>query len=136
MRILQMLWGLLVIAGFLFTGWWMKNTLDPLGDMSLERMMYRSNHIYLLMSGLVVIVWSQRHIDSSQAIVKWAERLANSFIVVAPLLFGIAFALEAGVEESLRIWTFWAVIVQFSGVMMSVLLTVFIYLHSRQLERR
>ena len=131
-----MLWGLLVVAGFLFSGWVMKSTIDPLSDMSMERMMYRSNHIYLLMSGLVVIVWSQRHIDLSHAVVNWAERVANSLIITAPLLFGIAFALEAGVADSPRLWTFWAVIVQFSGVMMSVLLTVFMYIHSRQLERR
>lgn len=120
----QLLWGALIVIGFLLTGLYMQAVVDSDGQLSMQRMSFRANHIYLLMSGLVVITWAQRTAVSELSICLWMSRVAGCLIVVAPAFFSIAFALEAGVVDSERMWTFCGVILLFAGVILSFLLTV------------
>ncbi len=128
MKRLQLLWGGLIVTGFLLTGVYMQSVVDPESELLMMRMSFRANHIYLLMSGLVVIVWAQRALLNELFICLWMNRIASFLIVVAPVFFSIAFAFEAGVVDSDRMWTFCGVIVLFAGVMLSFLVTVIEFL--------
>ncbi len=125
MKLMELAWGAIVVVAFLASGVYLKVITDPDTELDLARMMYRSNHIYLLMSGLTVILWAQRKRTASIAVVvSWLRYLAGVSIVIAPLLFVIAFVVEAGVVDSQRLWTFYGVIVLFAGVMASLLAAV------------
>ncbi len=125
MKLMELAWGAIVVVAFLVSGVYLKVITDPDTELDLARMMYRSNHIYLLMSGLAVILWAQRKRTASIAVaVSWLRYLAGVSIVIAPLLFVIAFVVEAGVIDSQRLWTFYGVIVLFAGVMASLLAAV------------
>jgi len=125
---LQLLWGGLIVIGFLLTGVYMQSVIDPQSELSMARMSFRANHIYLLMSGLVVIVWAQRTLAHERSICLWMSRIAGLLIVVAPVFFLIAFGREAGVANSERMWTLCGVIVLFAGVMLSFLVATIEFL--------
>ncbi len=122
MKLMELAWGAVVVVAFLLTGIYLKSITDPAGELDLARMMYRSNHIYLLMSGLAVVLWAQRkRTPSISGIFTLARGLASILIIIAPVVFMVAFVVEAGVVDSQRLWTFYGVIILFSGVMVSLL---------------
>ncbi|GEM_PF-2309885 len=125
MRLMELAWGAMVVVAFLVSGVYLKAITDPATELDLARMMYRSNHIYLLMSGLAVILWAQRKRTTSIGVVVSLLRyLAGLSIVIAPLIFVVAFIVEAGVIDSQRLWTFYGVIVLFAGVMATLLVSM------------
>ena len=134
MKVLQLMWGGVIVICFLISGVYMSQILNPENDLSLESMTFRANHIYLLMSGLVVIAWAQRTSLSDLTLCAWMNRCAGLLICVAPVLFGFGFVLEAGQEDSQRLWTFYGVIIVFAGVVLSFLSTLIEILVRRQLE--
>ncbi|MAZ87670.1 MAG: hypothetical protein CL693_08490 [Cellvibrionaceae bacterium] len=122
---MELAWGAMVVVAFLVSGVYLKAITDPATELDLARMMYRSNHIYLLMSGLAVILWAQRKRTTSIGVVVSLLRyLAGLSIVIAPLIFVVAFIVEAGVIDSQRLWTFYGVIVLFAGVMATLLVSM------------
>lgn len=133
MKVLQLLWGGLIVIGFLLSGVYMSNVLDPDSDLSLISMTYRANHIYWLMSGLVVIAWAQRSLACELSLCVWMNRGAGLMICVAPVLFVAGFVLEAGKIDSDRLWTFFGVIIVFAGIVLSFLSTFIEVLVRRQL---
>ncbi len=125
MKLMELAWGVVVVVAFLLTGSYLKSITDPTAELDLARMMYRSNHIYLLMSGMAVILWAQRRrAPSISGILSLARAFAGILIVIAPVIFLVAFVVEAGVVDSPRLWTFYGVIILFAGVMTTLLITV------------
>lgn len=134
MKVVQLIWGGFIVCCFLMSGVYMSETLDPESDLSLVSMTFRANHIYWLMSGLLVITWAQRATLSDLTLCTWMNRCAGLFVCIAPVFFGLGFVLEAGQVDSQRLWTFYGVIIVFAGVILSFLSTLIDILVRRQLE--
>lgn len=134
MKVLQLLWGGLIVIGFLLSGVYMSHVIDPDDDLSLISMTYRANHIYWLMSGLVVIAWAQRSRGCESSLCLWVNRVAGLMICVAPVILAAGFILDAGNLESDRLWTFYGVILVFAGIVLSFLSTLIETLVARQIR--
>ncbi len=100
------LWvGLLAIAGFIATGFFLFFRLDGLAAHNDSiRWMFRSNHIYILLSGLINLALSR----DVTAAAGWRERVrmvGSAFALSAPFVLGAAFAREPAAADPVRILT-------------------------------
>ena len=102
LRKLHLWWGGIGLVLFLLSGQYMARVLE-VGDMAdLQRMKYRSAHIYLLLVwGLNVVAgyyMGERHLTR-------LERLMSLVLLGAPLALGATFILESGTAEVDRPYT-------------------------------
>jgi hypothetical protein len=105
MRQVHRMVGLAAVAGFLLTGAWMRTHFpEAHHDDPGTRMMYRSAHVYLLLSGLVNLAIGLYWRDAPG---RWRGRLqrAGSLLVAAaPAAFALGFFLEPAPEVLVRPW--------------------------------
>jgi heme A synthase len=87
--------GVLAVVAFLGTGLYMHWTLPPpsIGT-HLMRMLYRSAHVYLLLSGLINIALGSYFVPSRSAGVRRVQGLGSALILIAPVLILAAFCYE------------------------------------------
>lgn len=97
--------GLAAFAGFIATGVFLRLRLTELASHNDSiRWMFRSNHIYILMSGLVNLAWSR----DGTAAAGWRGRvrMVGSVLVLgAPLVLFAAFLREPGNADPERTLT-------------------------------
>jgi hypothetical protein len=99
MKKFHLIFGLLVIVTFLLTGQYMDRYQQHLHGMpDGPRMMFRSRHIFILLSGLVHLAlgtyWQNRRLPSRRSM----QMLGSLLITLASVLFLLGFIYEPWLE--------------------------------------
>jgi len=106
LRRLHLLVGLAGVVLFLGTGQWMHWRYDHLHGMTdASRLLFRSTHIYLLLSALLNVGLGL-YLQSARG--HWPrllQRTGSALVLAGPLLFLAAFLQEPFLGELLRPWT-------------------------------
>jgi hypothetical protein len=85
--------GILTLLGFVGTGVYLRLHVKELAEgPEAVRIAFRSNHIYLLMSGLVNLVMGVYSGPFDWR--RWVRSAASVLVLAAPFVFGVAFARE------------------------------------------
>lgn len=95
MRKLHLWWGILFVGVFLATGVYMRVRFPEAhrDDMGM-RMMFRSAHVYILLSALLNMVLGAHLSPAEQGWRRVAERTASALLVASPAVFTAAFFIE------------------------------------------
>ena len=87
--------GILTVAIFLVTGIYMKMNFPGLySHNEAIRFMFRANHIYILLAGLLNIVIGTYFIFTPKKWMKNLQIVGSSVLLIAPILLVLAFFLE------------------------------------------
>ncbi len=117
--------GVLFLVLFLLTGGYMFTNFPELYAGREEvRMMFRSTHIYILMSALINLMVGNYLLNSANIDFLKLKRLASLFILVAPILLFVAFVYEPPEYLIDRPISFWDVISLFVGVLLHTVLNL------------
>ena len=93
--ILHRVIGVITVIAFLGTGVYMRKYLpEPSISTSLMRMLYRSAHVYLLLSGLTNIALGSYFVPSRSSGVRTIQGIGSALIMLTPALILIAFFYE------------------------------------------
>ena len=132
-RLLHKITGVLTVLIFLGTGAYMRVNGPELfqSDPTL-RMMFRSNHIYILMAGLINIGIGSYLVLSRQRSRRILQLIGSSFLLVAPVLLVCAFFSEPSGKRFERHLTLSAMILLLTGTVFHLLSTA---RSSRDIER-
>ena len=82
------------VIAFVLTGQYMRRVLDMASVVDLPRMLYRSAHIHLLFASLLKLLLGFYLAEGPDGWRKWVRRAGSVPILLAPLLFVMAFATE------------------------------------------
>ena len=125
MRLLHKLTGVLTVLIFLGTGAYMRlNGPELLQSDPTLRMMFRSNHIYILMAGLINIGIGSYLVPSERRGRRILQLIGSSFLLVAPVLLVCAFFSEPSGKRFERHLTLSAMILLLIGTLSHLLSTV------------
>ena len=117
--------GIVFFALFLLTGAYMLLNFPGLYSGREEiRMMYRATHIYILMSSLVNLMAGNYLLNSTQSKFLILKKYSSSLIMLAPVLFLVAFIYEPADYLIERPVSFWGVVVLVGGVIVHSLLNM------------
>lgn len=95
MKRFHLVFGILIVITFVLTGQYMDRYLAHLRETpDLQRMLYRSRHIYILLAGLVNLGIGAYFRMGSERWQKVLQLVGSFLITVASVLFVVAFALE------------------------------------------
>lgn len=92
---LHLLWGWLSAASFSLTGLWMQANFPEAfhGDAGM-RMAYRSAHVYVLLAGISNALLGVYLVTPPTALRRTLQRAGSALVLLAPVLFTIAFFAE------------------------------------------
>ena len=114
--------GFLFLLIFLATGQYMASLFPGLYEGNgVIRVLYRANHIYLLLAALINLVlgiYLIQHVKNDRKYLQW---FASILIVISPVLLLYGFFYESTSTELERPATFWGVVLMLSGVLLNVL---------------
>jgi uncharacterized membrane protein YuzA (DUF378 family) len=98
--------GVLLIIIFLLTGQYMQHAHNRLIDLADgPRMIFRANHIYLLIIALVHILFSYVSIEPKTHVQIWIIRIIQAMLIGIPILILIGFFVEPFMTELHRPYT-------------------------------
>ena len=100
MKKAHLIFGVLIVVGFLLTGQYMDkfyNHLDGMADG--PRLLYRTRHIFILLSGLLNLGIGAYFSYRIQPWARTLQLLGSLFIFAASLLFLIAFFYEPAMDN-------------------------------------
>ena len=124
MRLLHKLAGILTVLIFLGTGAYMRlNGPELFQSDPTVRMMFRSNHIYILMAGLINIGIGSYFILSQQRWRRILQLIGSTFLLLAPVLLICAFFSEPAGKGFERHLTLSAMILLLTGTISHLLST-------------
>ena len=135
---------LLTISGFIglvvffVSGNYMAAILQPLDEVGMDatRMMFRANHIYMLLASSACLLTGVYYRDFVPG---WPQRLQVTgalFIALSAMLFIVAFWTESGEAAAERVLTLWGAILSFAGGTLSVLAGLVQRSHEKMAEYR
>jgi hypothetical protein len=105
-------YGLIIIVVFLGTGQFMRHHHPPMSDLADSmRVLFRSAHIYLLMSGLLNFAFGTSNIQKENL----ASRIGSILIFIAPPLILAGFFLESPLRQIDRPITAMGIYLVFAG---------------------
>lgn len=100
MKRFHIIFGLIVVVVFLLTGQYMDRYHQHLMYMADgPRMLYRTRHIFILMSGLLHLGIGSYFKYRLQTWRRVLQILGSVFITIAPVIFTIAFFLEPNMQN-------------------------------------
>ena len=119
MKRFHLIFGLLVILVFLLTGQYMDKFLQHLEGMpDGPRMLYRTRHIFILLSGLLNLGIGTYF---SYGVTRWRrvlQFLGSGMIVVATALFVVGFFTEAKLAGLATPWSHWGMYLIAGGTLL------------------
>jgi len=122
MKRFHLIFGLTLFVVFLLTGQFMDRFHHHLADMpDGPRMLYRSRHIYILMSGLVHLGIGSYFYYRSRTLLRVLQLLGSALITIASVIFVAAFFYEPGLTNLYGPLTKFAVIVTAVGMLLHLL---------------
>ena len=117
--------GIVGIVVFLGTGQYMRQVLDGLrGVEALPRMMFRSAHIYLLLSSLINLALGLYLIRSSTRGRRLLQMTASIFVLSAPPLMLTAFFVEPGLASFERPFAGPGIYSLFAGMLLHLIVSL------------
>lgn len=103
MRLTHLIVGSVFLVAFLLTGQYMDRYLGHLQDTpGVQRMLYRSTHIYLLWSALLNLALGLYLRLSPQKLRRAVQYMGSAMILSGPLLLTVAFFREPSLAGLLR----------------------------------
>jgi uncharacterized protein involved in cysteine biosynthesis len=110
--------GIITVVLFLLSGQYMEYYYPNIeeADKGL-RLLLRSRHIYILLSGLINISLGLYLISHAQGWRKWLQLVGSILIIIAPILLIAAFLYEPQVNELKTPFSPWAIYILFAGVL-------------------
>ncbi len=122
LRKLHLIVGIVGIVVFLGTGQYMRLVYDGLrGVEPLPRMLFRSAHIYLLLSSLINVALGLYLSRSSTRGRKILQTIASTFILFSPPLMLTAFFVEPGLASFHRPFAGPGIYALFSGMLLHLI---------------
>jgi len=122
MKRFHLIFGLILFVVFLLTGQFMDRFHHHLADMpDGPRMLYRSRHIYILLSGLVHLGIGSYFYYRSRTLLRVMQLLGSLLITIASVVFVAAFFYEPGLTNLYGPLTKFAVIVTAVGMLLHLL---------------
>ena len=119
MRIANAVTGIIFVAIFLFTGRYMSTGFPELyAGNEVVRMMFRANHIYILLAALPNLALFLAR-PPSDAWMRWPHRLALLLVMLAPAVLTLAFFFEAPRGDYKRILTLLGIISALAGSLLA-----------------
>jgi hypothetical protein len=119
-------YGLIIIFVFLGTGQFMRHHHPPMSDLADSiRVLFRSAHIYFLMSGLLNFAFGTSNILKENL----ASRIGSILLFIAPPFILAGFFLESPRMEIDRPVTAWGIYLVYAG---SLIRSIACWLLSRQ----
>ena len=132
LRLAHLIVGFVFLVGFLLTGQYMDRYLGHLQDTpGVQRMLYRSTHIYLLWSALLNLALGLYFRLSEPGLRRAAQYVGSVMILAGPLLLTIAFFREPSLSGFLRPLSRPAIYSAFGGLLLHALASI-----SRPTENR
>jgi hypothetical protein len=117
--------GTIFIGLFLLTGGYMNLNFPELyGGREEVRMMFRSTHIYILMSALINLMAGNYLTASLNTSFLPLKKLASLLILASPILFFFGFIYEPPEYLIERPFSYWGVISLFVGVLLHTILNI------------
>ena len=121
MKRFHQLFGLLIVIIFLLTGLYMDRFLEHLRHVpDGPRMLYRSRHIYILLAGLVNLGIGSYFSPRLETLRRVLQLVGSVLIVIAPLLFLIAFFYEPHLADLHTTLSHWGVYAIAAGTLLHV----------------
>ncbi len=118
LRRLHLVVGIVGILAFLATGQYMDKLLGHLvGYDDTTRMLYRSTHLYLLLSAGLNLLLGLYLEASPEPLGRALQRLGSLLILLGPALFAVGFFVEPGLRELARPWSRPALYAAFAGLL-------------------
>ncbi|HET6862348.1 MAG TPA: hypothetical protein VFH91_04855 [Pyrinomonadaceae bacterium] len=122
MKRFHLIFGLSLFVVFLLTGQFMDRFHHHLADMpDGPRMLYRSRHIYILLSGLVHLGIGSYFYYRLQTWLRVMQLLGSALITIASVMFVVAFFYEPGLKNLYGPLTKKAVIITAVGMLLHLL---------------
>jgi len=119
--------GWIAVVAFVATGVWMRFRTPPMADLEpVVRFLYRANHVYLLLAGLVNVSVALNLPPVAQLHRPRLATAGSALLVIAPIVLAAAFLLEPTKASPVRPLTA-------AGIM---LLGVGVVLHATARRRR
>jgi hypothetical protein len=121
LRTLHTAVGTLFVAAFLYTGAYLQLQFPESHDGNdTIRMMFRANHVYILMASLTNLGFGCYLITSSQGVTRWLQTLGSALVALSPLMLLIAFFTEPLTEDMDRTTTVGGVLALMVGVVIHI----------------
>ncbi len=122
MRKVHLIFGALVLAAFLLTGQYMDRYHEHLSGMpDGPRLLYRTRHIFILLSGLVNLALGAYFTELARRDGRVIQMLGSALTLAAPLLFIAAFFYEPGLKDLHTPLTHWGTYTLAGGVALHLL---------------
>jgi hypothetical protein len=113
--------GIFFLVLFLLSGLYMKfNFPAAYADNDLIRMMYRANHIYLLMAALINLLFGHLTFVQSDSRARLIQTVASVLLIIAPFLLLLAFLYEPQRAAFNRYFTFFGILCLLSAVLLYI----------------
>ena len=119
---LHLVSGLLFVVAFLLTGQYMDIYHDHLSGMADgPRMLYRTRHIFILLSGLLNLGLGVYFSRRAQPWRRALQAVGSGLVVAAPVLFVVAFFYEPGLRDLHTPLSHWATYMLAAGTILHLL---------------
>ena len=125
MKKFHAIFGLVVVIIFLLTGQYMDRYLHHLHGMpDGPRMLYRTRHIFILLAGLLNIGIGTYFTSQTTKIRRLMQGLGSVLIVIATVLFAVAFFYEPKLTDLKTPLSHWGMYSIFAGTFLHLLSSV------------
>ena len=122
MRTVHRIVGITMLIAFRGTGLYMDRMLGHLRGMTdARRMLFRSDHIYLLLAALLNLALGLYLTLRTERVARMLQIAGSAAIIVAPFLFLMAFFTEPWMANLARPWTRPAIYLIFGGALAHLL---------------
>lgn len=119
--------GISILIFFAITGHYMKYYLElPESDFTVQRMMFRASHMYLLFAGAINTVLGCYWSEMQGRYIRWVQYFGSVLIVLAQLLLVVAFITEPEVVSKERTYTYLGCVFLLAGVVITLITSLIV----------
>ena len=113
--------GLGMMVLFLASGFYLKFRTPPAGEDEVVHFLYRANHVYFLLVGLVNLTLGMYLTQATRTWPRRFQRAGSLLLVVAPFVLGAAFVIEPPRADPFRPLTSVGVMAAVIGVILHMI---------------
>jgi uncharacterized membrane protein len=117
MKRFHLIFGILALIVFILTGQFMARCLNPVGMDIAVRLLYRTRHIFLLMSSLSHILLGLYFVAANAGWRKYLQMGGSVLLTAATGLFLAGFFIESPARDLETPWSHWGTYVALAGTL-------------------